>query len=254
MPELQPPPPDTADIGAVRVVSPEQLKTWSRCKAKFNYQHVLQLAWPTDTSNFKLGQEVHKLMDYQAQGLTAYLPAMLASADAPVVFCWEGLMADPVASWPVIRSEWAFWIPMKHGDSHWLLGGRIDRISRDPASNQVVIIDWKTGTATPRLPEQDWQTRVYCYAVYEARAELGLPDITPEDIAFLYVEINPRQPERGIRQVRVPYSRTRHEANRLSILAQLDAMDRETEYPLPETCPDRHCPYRPVCGIDENPI
>ena len=225
----------------LKLISPDQLKNWSRCKRKYYYQTILKLNWPSDQRNFKLGQDVHKLMDYLSSDLDCTLLQPAATPD--VRRCWEALTTHAIANLPIVASEWAFTVPM--GEA-WLVG-RIDRIARD--GDQILIIDWKTGTATPKNPEADWQTRVYSYAVTECYAELGLQPVSPEQLRFVYVEVKPQTGQ--IREVTVPYSREKHEATRALLEETVVAMANETEFVLPNTCPDRYCGYRSICGIDQ---
>ncbi len=230
-----------------RPLAPDQLKTWSRCKKKFYYQSVKKLNWPSDQRNFQLGKDVHKLMDYTSRGLDCNL--LLQSATPAVQSCWKQLCEHPISQLPVIASEWAFLVPV--GDQ-WLTG-RVDRIAQN--GDGLLIIDWKTGTGTPKLPESDWQTLIYLYAVLEARSELAVPNLTAEQLQFVYVEVKPQQATSGIREVRVAYSSEKHQQTQRLIEQTLHDMAVESEFNLPKTCPVRYCPYGAICGIhDPAPI
>lgn len=228
----------------MQTVSPDQLKKWSRCKKQFYYQYMQKLRWPTDKSNFVLGSDVHKLMDYQSRGLDC--EAVLQSADTKTRLCWEKLSQHTLSQLPIIANEWGFQIPVK---DQWLTG-RIDRIARDPETNKVLIIDWKTGTAAPKLPQSDWQTIIYFYAVIEARQDLGLPDLTPEQLEFVYVEVSTKNENAPVRVLSVPYSAQQHAINRALIEKTLTAIEAEEDYALPNQCPDTWCAYRSICGIE----
>ncbi len=228
-----------------RPFSVNQLKTWSRCKKKYFLDYVNKLHWPTDSKNFQLGQDVHKLLDYHSRQLDC--TGIVASARQDVKSAWKLLMDDPIVHLPVLGNEWGFEVPMR--DNHWLIG-RVDRISKD--GDNILVIDWKTGTAVPKNPEDDWQTRVYLYSVYEAQKDLKLKDfglqakLSPEAFRFVYVEVKDQ-----IRSIPVLYTAERHEETRLLLDKTIGQIMNEIEYPLPETCPDKYCPYLNICGINE---
>jgi CRISPR/Cas system-associated exonuclease Cas4 (RecB family) len=235
--------PSTTDL---QPVSPDFFKSWSRCYKQFYYKYVRKLNWPSDGRHFKLGRDVHKLLDYQARGLDCSL--LLKDADENVRISWEKLMTHSVTRLPVLANEWGFHVPV---GNRWLVG-RMDRVAKD--GDQVIVIDWKTGTGVPRNPETDWQTLVYLYALVEisrsnAPHDLGIERLSAEQVSFAYVEVKAdnRTP---VRIVTVPYSEARHEESRRIFTEILATTDRESAYALPQTCPDRYCQYSPICGID----
>ena len=236
-PTSQPPPVLTES----RMMSVNQLKSWRRCQRKYMLDYEHRLRWPSNPRNFQLGQDVHKLLDYQARGLA--LEGLIAAAPANVQRTWQTLIADcALVSAPILGSEWGFTVPVPEVPHTWL-EGRMDRIAR--VGERIAVIDWKTGTSIPRDPETDWQTVAYLYAAYEARTALGLPaSLPPEAFEFVYVEVRDR-----VREVRIPYSQSLHAAHRGQLIHTVQAIVGATEYPLPETCPDRYCPYPSVCGI-----
>lgn len=246
---------ETDTVRPLPVYAAHALKSWSRCKKQFYYQTICRLYWPSDPSGFRLGRDVHKLLDYQAREMALDCTPLVENADADVQKAWQLLTGHPSTQWPVIASEWAFNVPVfsTEGTVVCWLNGRMDRIAqmpeeieqeREEKTGRVVIIDWKTGTAAPKLPQEDWQTRLYLYALVEARMQLGLTDLTPEQVSFLYVEVKDT-----VRTLAVSYSQYDHQATKALLLATHQAISAETEYPLPDTCPDRFCPYRAICGI-----
>jgi hypothetical protein len=237
-------------------ISSDAFKSWSRCKRQFYYKHIKRMQWPADIQHFRLGRDVHKLLDYQARGLDCEL--LLQHAQRDVQLSWQKLMAHPIVHLPVLANEWAFHIPMAlEGEQTDWLTGRIDRVARD--GERVLVIDWKTGTGVPRNPEADWQTRLYLYALLEvahtpSAADLGLNAHGPlqaEHMQFVYVEVK-ADTHTPIREVVLPYSKAKHEATRQVLQSILKQMAVEEDYALPDSgaCPDRFCSYRTICGID----
>lgn len=230
------------------MVSVDQLKSWSKCQKKYQYHVAEQYRWPTDPSNFDFGQDVHKLMDYQAKGLDC--TAVLAHANVRVRKAWDLLLAHPTTQPErCLASEWGFTVPApnnQHGNA-WLMG-RMDRLNHHDQT--VSVIDWKTGTATPRNPVDDWQTRIYLYAAYEARDTFGLSDYTPEQFSFTYVGV--KEKDNTINCVTVPYNLSMHEHTTQQLthtLNTIDTVQQTQQYILPDKCPDKWCPYTQICGI-----
>lgn len=229
-----------------RPIASDAFKTWGKCRRKFYYKWVKTLQWPEDQSNFKLGKDVHKLLDYQARGLDC--SRLVAEADEKVQNSWRKLMDHPITRLPILGNEWGFHVPVA---GRWVVG-RIDRIARD--GNRILLIDWKTGTGVPRNPEGDWQTVLYLYALVEtartpSASDLGLDGLQPEDVCFVYVEVKP-DANTPIREVEVPYDSQKHETAKARIEKTLSDMLNAQDYPLPERCPDRYCGYRTICGIE----
>ncbi|MEB3245889.1 MAG: PD-(D/E)XK nuclease family protein [Vampirovibrionales bacterium] len=201
----------------------------------------------------------------------------------------------PATSWPVLASEWGFNLkltpdfdaapsqaPVQALQAQDLtamdsvfIRGRIDRLALMPlaarklreasqdttqnetqgVTNGVAIIDWKTGTAIPKSPETDWQTLVYALAVYQARAALGLPDLRPEAIRFLYVGIPVRAGAYAapLQEVWVHFDTQKLARAHALVWAQVErivAATRLQQFALPQRCPDKWCALRPVCGIE----
>jgi hypothetical protein len=231
-------------------ISADTLKAWSRCKRQFVYKYVARLQWPSDARHFSLGKEVHKLLDYQSRNLPC--DVLLETAEEKVKRSYEKLIRHRTTQWPVIASEWEFNIPMRlsSGKVEWL-NGRMDRVSRD--GDKVWIIDWKTGMGAPRNASEAWQTRLYLFALLElaqspSAADLGIADLTPEKLGFLYVIVK-ADLHSAVEEVPLAYSGVQHEATRQFLLTTLETMSVEEDYLLPDRCPDRYCLYRKLCGM-----
>jgi hypothetical protein len=226
------------------LISVNQLKNWGRCQKKYYFDSVEKLRWPSDGSNFVLGQGVHKLLDYQSRGLDCSL--LLKDALPSIQKSWQTVIQSDIVHFPIVANEWGFNIPILQSPRHnaWL-AGRVDRISRQ--DQQILVIDWKTGTGVPFEPASAWQTIVYLYAVYEARLQLGLPaSLPPEQLSFVYVEVKEQ-----VREIVLPYSQEQHEETRQRLRQTIEAMLDTQTFQLPRRCPDRYCPYLNICGIKD---
>jgi PD-(D/E)XK nuclease superfamily len=247
-PTLKPYPP--ADL---KRVSADALKSWSRCKRQFAYKYVARLQWPSDVRHFSLGREVHKLLDYQSRNLSC--EKLLTTADEKVRRSYQKLLQHRSTQWKILGSEWEFNIPLtlESGSIEWL-NGRIDRIAQDDAG-KVWIIDWKTGMGAPRNPQEDWQTRLYLFALLESAqsisaSDLGISGLTPEQLGFIYVIVK-GDPYSSVEEVALQYSAAQHEATRQVVKIVLETLRKEEVYMLPETCPDKYCLYRTLCGMPQ---
>ncbi|MEB3287096.1 MAG: PD-(D/E)XK nuclease family protein [Vampirovibrionales bacterium] len=258
-----------------RPLSPDQFKTYARCQKKYELQYIRRLNWPSDQRNFELGKNVHKLMEYQARNLP--LSHLLKDAPASTQQVWQKLFDHPISHWPIIASEWAFSAPVYLSESHseekYWISGRIDRIAWEEAAQTLWVLDWKTGTAAPKKPETDWQTRIYLWAVYRAYQTLqaeyrslahvdagntqlvSLPEvILPEQIKFMYLEVSVKDSSAPIREIVVPFNQQRLATVCDAIEQQLHKIQNSTlndTFPLPGACPDAYCPYLNICGIQD---
>ncbi|MCA9841519.1 MAG: PD-(D/E)XK nuclease family protein [Vampirovibrionales bacterium] len=244
--------------------SVNHLKTWRQCPKKFELALERRLNWPSDPKNFRLGKGVHQLLDYRASGLA--IEAIVAASDADIALGYQRLAESPWGQANVVASEWGFSLCLPDEDgshSRWIYG-RVDRIVRHPTDpKQVVILDWKTGTRIPQQIETDWQTRIYLLAVYLSRHDLGLAGLELEQLAMTYVKFNPHTegtPENEavlpIETATVPYTDALHADTLTRLTDSFRAIDHARlsgHYALPRRCPDRHCPYRHVCGIQAQP-
>ncbi len=220
--------------------SVNQLKTWEKCQKKYAYDYILKLAWPANPKNFRLGKGVHQLLDYTARQLP--VAPIAAEADSDIVAAWRVLAASKWSQYPVIASEWGFSLAL---DGRWFYG-RIDRIVQ--VQDKIHILDWKTGTSIPFPADEDWQTVLYLYALYESRHEFGLTALPPESFVFTYVQVNQNQ----VKAIQIPYNDTRHQATRTRVMDSILRITQQETYSLPPSCLDSHCPYRRICGIESH--
>jgi DNA-binding transcriptional regulator/RsmH inhibitor MraZ len=239
------------------LVSTSQLKEWDKCKKQFYYKSVLKTQWLSTQKNFELGKAVHKLMDYQARNLP--LEPILTEVRQDIQETYLALEAHSLAQAKVIANEWRFNIPFPLGMPEeqslviWLTG-RVDRLVETwvntPVKQPVYwVVDWKTGTAVPPDFKQAWQTRLYLYAIWEARHQLGMPQtMTFDQLGFVYAEVKPKR-KQAVRLYEVIYSEAQHQQTHANLAQSLRAMLQEYRFDLPATCPDSYCPFASICGI-----
>ncbi|MEB3206236.1 MAG: PD-(D/E)XK nuclease family protein [Vampirovibrionales bacterium] len=246
------------------VLSVDGIKTFHKCARKYQLQTLRRMRWPADTRNFRLGQHVHKLMDYQAYAnLGLPLNAVLPAATNAEKSAFERLEKESsVAGWPVLASEWGFNLRLSR-QADWpasvgavFIRGRMDRLVLQPETHHVVIVDWKTGTAIPKQPEHDFQTLIYALAVDEASEHLPVPKQSALEgaaprLAFVYVGVSSNL-QKPLQEIRIDFDAPRLHLARKEVLAEVSAMLKAMaadQFALPAYCPDRYCPFRTVCGI-----
>jgi hypothetical protein len=239
------------------LVSTSQLKEWDKCKKQFYFKSVIKTNWLAGQKNFELGKAVHKLMDYQARNLP--LEPILTEVRQDIQETYLALEGNSLAQATVVANEWSFNVPFSlelEGQAPitvWLTG-RVDRVVKTlvntPAKHSFYwVVDWKTGTAVPPDFKQAWQTRLYLYAIWEARHQLGLPEtVTIEQLGFVYVEVKPKR-KQAVRLYEVLYSHAQHEQTKADLTRVLTGMYLERRFELPATCPDSYCPFGAICGI-----
>lgn len=245
------------------------LKTWDKCQKRFELDIIQQLHWPSNPQNFKLGQTIHTMLDYQAKNLP--LDHLISSLEPDEKIAWDILAKSDWLTAPIVASEWPFSLCV---EDHWLYG-RIDRIIKveltsggliDTARSEktesflternlmsrYTIVDWKTGTATPLLPQEDWQTRIYLFAVYTLASELGISISAPEQLEFAYVQVSQKTDQLNV--TTIPYNVTMHQETQVllgKVFQQIESTSTTSQFRLPKQCPDKHCPYNAICGINQ---
>jgi RecB family exonuclease len=233
------------------LLSPNHLKEWDKCRKQFYYKTVLKQRWLSDERNFQLGKAVHALMDIDAKGMETQ---HLLQAQPPAIQeAFRLLRQHPSAQHPTLKSEWVFEFPCLNTDTftpfpYIYVSGRVDRISQEPSTGKVWVIDWKTGTAVPPDYPNAWQTRLYLLAVWECRHVLGLNDLEPNQLGFRYVAVKPGK-RTPVEVFDVPCDVAYLEETRQRLSQRVQDILAETRFPLPTSCPDRFCPYASVCGI-----
>jgi hypothetical protein len=241
-------------------LSADSLKTWDKCPQQFEWKVVKRLNWPSETGNFTLGKTVHKLMDCQAKGMD--VAPLVATCPPAIQQSWHTLNTHPSVEWQVVASEWGFEFPVTVAsapDETCWITGRIDRLALH--NNTMWIIDWKTGTAAPKHPERAWQTGIYAMAVQQAWATLPPGpwhqqtghDQQPNKLKMAYVSVTPPT----VQQQSVSFSEADfdHWQQRLTnTLEAIATATREQTFSPVSPCPDRWCPYQPICPVTSGQI
>jgi RecB family exonuclease len=166
------------------VYSHDHFNTWQRCPGNYFFKYIKKLDLPNFTRDYELGKSFHALIDYHLRGLP--VEHLLTKAPQDVKNVWNLIIGSQILKNKLIKTEWSF--NTRIADTENWLVGRIDAIFYDEKTGKYIIADWKTGKYIPRNEEAYFQHKVYLYALYNSRKDLGL-DFRPEELEFSYIKI-----------------------------------------------------------------
>jgi len=144
----------------MKVFTCGMLKAYIECPSKYNLIYNEKIQIPTDDCYFKIGNEIHSLINYFYKGFDISKMTDLVYSDKYLYLkdLWDNFLN--IRPDKLIKSEYSF--NAKIGDNY-LLTGRIDGLYKTGKS--FVITDWKTGTDKLDI-NNDMQTMVYLYSLY----------------------------------------------------------------------------------------
>lgn len=204
-------------------LSAHALKQYQDCPRKFALRYKVGRYWPAaerterahEGDPLALGSAFHQLVHQQVLGLdvdgalSAYHEAL-----PELERLWGSFVASPYVEPPALGRVWTEQV------LHFTLAGvsfevRYDRLLAE--GGRWTILDWKTGKIDPVRLADDWQTKLYLFALVEAGAVLNDgAAISPEAVRIVYWEVKTGT------QCPIPYDAARHEAIRreLTLRAQ----------------------------------
>lgn len=225
-------------------LSAHSLRQLTSCPRKFALRYKVNRYWPApegfQAQSADLGQSFHRLVQQHRLGLDL-----------------QATLEHEKKRFPEIEALWNNYLhsqyvtPEKAWDEQelvFLLEGvpfsvRFDRVIQQ--GDHWLILDWKTGHADPRRLTDDWQTKLYPFALAEAGHLLAGEKIAPENIKLVYWIGKTGQ------ELPFAYNTFRYEQD-LEVFKQ---KAREASQPFeaflrkPSHCPE--CHYRSLC--DQNP-
>lgn len=213
--------------------------TWQTCRRKYYYKYIKELKLPEFHEDYELGKSVHALIDYHLRGLkTAHL---LENASSEVINCWNSIKTNPIFDKKVIATEWSFNCAFS-SQTCWLIG-RIDAIFFDEEKNKYIIADWKTGKFIPKKIDTNFQHKLYLYAFYQSRKDLGL-DFEPKNLCFQYFKILPD----SVEITEIDFSEENLLEYEKTFAYIIKKMESIKEISKQDSCPDKYCQYKGICG------
>jgi hypothetical protein len=216
----------------------DKFNTWQTCRKKFYYKYIKELELPEFHKDYELGTSLHALIDYKLRDLNTEI--LIQNADKEISDRWNIIKNHPIINKKVIKTEWSFNTLIPNTDC-WMIG-RIDAIFYDEETKKFIIADWKTGKFVPKKIDSNFQHKIYLYALYQSKKDLGI-DFQPEDLNFQYFNITTE----GIEITKIDFSQEKlaeYESNFVRIIKNIKT---ESEFQKDEICSASNCSYKHLC-------
>lgn len=213
----------------------DKFNTWEKCRKRYYFKYIKELRWVETENNYRLGKNVHALIDYYLRGLN--IDHIVKNLDAETKKHWEALKNHPLIKNELIITEWAF--NSRIGKTHYWLNGRIDAVFY--SKNNYIIADWKTGQNIPENPESSFQSMLYLYSFFNARQDLKL-DLSWNDLMFMYVKTPDNENIEPIY-----YSEEKEQEYEKIFLQKISEIESETDFQRTVPCPVKNCQYKKLC-------
>ena len=216
----------------------DRFNTWQICRKKYYFKYIKELKYPEFHQDYELGKSIHALIDYHLRGFKT--EHLLQNADNKIIDLWNSIKNHPILNKKVIKTEWGFNTNLEN-TPYWLIG-RIDAIFFDEETGKYIIADWKTGVVAPKKIDTYFQHKIYLYALYQSRKDLGL-DFEPQDLVFNYFEIIPD----SVQKIEICFSEEKlfeYEKNFLNIIKNIEST---VKFDATENCFDKFCLYKGLC-------
>ena len=157
----------------ITYISPNMLKTFDICPAKFYYRYIEQIPAPVLDKNFSAGKNIHALASYYLKNADIKkFENALTGTELPF---WEYLKTNKYLGYEPVGVEKN--IITKIND-FWL-GGRLDAIVKE--NNDYFILDYKTGGVDGDML-YDYQTMIYLIAFDSYISDY-------ENLNFVYIDL-----------------------------------------------------------------
>ena len=215
----------------------DRFNTWQTCQKKYYLKYIKELKYPEFHQDYELGKSVHALIDYYLRGLN--IEHLLQNADNKIIDRWNAIKNHSILDKKLIKTEWGFNTNLK-GTPCWLIG-RIDAVFFDEEKGKYIIADWKTGII-PKNIDTNFQHRIYLYALYQSRKDLGI-DFEPENLVFQYFKIIPE----SVEITEISFSEQKLHEYEENFVKIINKIENTIEFPAQENCQVKICPYNGLC-------
>lgn len=204
-------------------ISPNMLKTYEQCPAKFYLKYVKNIAMPVNEDIFEFGKNIHAIASYYLKNEN--VDKMEGSLTSNESLLWNYLKNLPYFSYEVVNTEYN--LAFKYDDI--FLGGRIDALVKK--ENKYYILDYKTGSV-PQNAKYDFQTIIYFLAVHKF--------FKTSNIAFIYIDLKNKS------EIIIDFTdelKTEYLLKLKNILTKIYSLDSFTHN---KEC---NCEYKAVCNF-----
>ncbi len=215
------------------------LNTWQTCPKKYYYKYIKEIKFPEFHNDYELGKSVHALIDYYLRGLE--IKHLLKEADKEIISRWNIIKKEPILNKKIIKTELGLNTPIKN-TPYWLTG-RIDAVFYDEEENKYIIADWKTGKYIAKNIHVNFQHKIYLYAFYQSRRDLGL-DFKPKNLIFKYFNIFPD----SLEITEIDFSKEKlleYEQNFVNIAKNIE---KTVCFQYTGNCTSKICEYKKICN------
>lgn len=217
----------------------DRFNVWMSCRKKYYYKYIKELKYPEFHHDYVFGKSIHALIDYHLRGLKT--EHLLQNADEEILQVWNRIKNHPIMDKKVIKTEWGVNTAVK-GTPYWLIG-RIDAVFYDEEKNKFIIADWKTGKFIPKKIHSNFQHKVYLYAFFQSRKDLGL-DFKPENLSFQYFSLHPD----SVEITEIGFSQEKLLEYEEDFARIINKIESSADFEIPEDCPDKYCQYKGLCN------
>lgn len=154
------------------IISPNMLKTYSKCPKSFEFKYVKSLAMPVNDDIFETGKNIHALASYYLK--KENIDNMEEALNPKEKEIWQYLKNVKCFGYECLGAEYTLLVKLEN----CYYGGRLDALVK--SGNMYYILDYKTGTP-PENAKYDFQTMIYLLAVKEF--------FKTSNVTFVYIDL-----------------------------------------------------------------
>lgn len=146
----------------MQIITTGMIKSFEECPIKYDLIYKKNVEIPSDDEFAEKGKKIHTLINYKFKNsdITKFVQLLEQEENADLKTMWDNFLSLNINN--CIESEFTFNVPLLQNIR---LAGRTDTIIKTDKGYE--ILDWKTGKSSNITPEEDWQTIVYLYGIYE---------------------------------------------------------------------------------------
>ena len=144
------------------IITAGMIKTFEECPIKYNLIYEKHLEIPSNDEYAEKGKKLHALINYYIKGydIKNLIKSLENDENKELYKLWNTFLSLDINMCE--ESEFSFSVPF---DENIKIAGRTDAIRK--IGNKYEILDWKTGKSENINPENDWQSVVYLFGLYE---------------------------------------------------------------------------------------
>lgn len=138
------------------------IKAFIECPQKYNLIYNNHIEIPSKNIESEIGKKIHALINYKYKNfaIDKITKNLIKPTNIEIKKLWDNFLTLNINK--VEESEYTFDIQL---ETEIRLTGRIDALKKE--NEKYEILDWKTGKSENLSPENDFQTIVYLYSIYE---------------------------------------------------------------------------------------